>query len=193
MNAGVGKAITSGTPIQISSVKPNIIRSADIDGNYRYALRRIWSSGQTLIVIGLNPSTADELKDDNTIRLLTNYAMRLKFGGLLMLNLFAWRATRPSDLFKAAKSHDVIGPNNSFEHLKSRIIQSDAPYVFAAWSKHGKNRGHEFARYMGVEWCMHNLKAFAINKDGSPHHPLYLKLHDAIHPYTLDERIFYIP
>lgn len=170
-----------------------IIRSADIDGNYRYALRRIWSSGKTLTVIGLNPSTADGLNDDHTIRVLMNYGKRLKFGGLLMLNLFAWRATRPNDLFKAAKSYDVIGPLNGFEHLKTRITQADSPYVFAAWSQHGLTRGREFARYMGLEWCIHNLKAFAINRDGSPHHPSRLKLQSAISPYTIDEKIFYVP
>lgn len=189
MNEIKVSGITSGTTQSFDK----IIRSADVDGNYRYSLRRTWSSGKTLTVIGLNPSTSDGLKDDHTIRVLMNYGKRLKFGGLLMLNLFAWRATRPNDLFKAAKKHDIIGPCNDFAFLKLSIIEADSPFVFAAWSQHGLTRGREFARYMGLEWCIHNLKAFAINRDGSPHHPSRLKLQSAISPYTIDEKIFYVP
>lgn len=40
------------------------------------------------MVIGLNPSTADETRDDPTIRRCTGYARLWRFGGLLMTNLF---------------------------------------------------------------------------------------------------------
>lgn len=191
MNAAAGKAKSGNHETKISD--DGIIRTADIDGPYRYSLRRVWSKGKSLTVIGLNPSSADALKDDNTIRLLINYGKRLNFGSLTMLNLYAWRTPRPQELTKAAKNHNVIGPRNLFEDLQNRIIMADSPYVFAAWGKHGLKRGHDFARFMGYEWCFHNLKAFAINKDGSPHHPLYLKLTDAIHPFSIDRQIFYVP
>jgi hypothetical protein len=171
-------------PIQTSKISStDLIRTADVDGPYRYSLRRVWHSGKTLTVIGLNPSTADGLNDDNTIRVLMNYAKRLNFGGLLMLNLYAWRATRPQDLVKAAKVHDIIGPQNTFEILRTRIEQSDSPFVFAAWGTYGLKRGAEFARFMGYDFCFYSMKAFAVNKDGSPHHPLRVKINGPISPY----------
>lgn len=193
MNEEAGKAKYGTQATAITEVGQHLTRQAEIQGPYRYALRRIWNSGKSLTVIGLNPSTADAMKDDNTIRLLVNYGQRLGFGSLTMLNLYAWRTSRPAELIKASKDNDVVGALNSFEHLRTRIMQSDSPYVFAAWGKHGLKRGHDFARFMGEEWCMHHLKAFAINKDGSPHHPLYLKMTDAIHPLTIDKSIFYVP
>lgn len=45
-----------------------MIKSAIIEGNYRYLLRREWdiNAGQTTFVM-LNPSTADAVRDDRTL------------------------------------------------------------------------------------------------------------------------------
>lgn len=77
------------------------------DRKYRYTLWREWDmsddmiatmpgydrTGEYLQVIGLNPSTADESKDDPTLRRCIDFAQRFGFGALCMTNLFAWRAT----------------------------------------------------------------------------------------------------
>jgi len=51
-----------------------------------------------LIVIGLNPSTADESKPDMTISKIIGFATRHNFDGFIMLNLYPQRATCPDDL-----------------------------------------------------------------------------------------------
>jgi hypothetical protein len=72
------------------------------DRKYRYVLSRIWDESKPMVVIiGLNPSTADEKDDDNTITKCINFAKQWGYGGLYMLNLFAFRATSPSDMFNA--------------------------------------------------------------------------------------------
>lgn len=77
---------------------------------YRYTLSRIWDdSKQYALFIGLNPSTVDETEDDLTIRRCIRFARDWDFGGLYMLNLFAYRATKSPDM-KAA--NDPIGPDN---------------------------------------------------------------------------------
>ena len=79
------------------------------DERYRYLLWRRWSSSQLALFIGLNPSTADAANDDPTIRRITGFSRSLGFGGFLIVNLFAFRATKPIDLFA---SSDPIGPEN---------------------------------------------------------------------------------
>ncbi len=52
------------------------------DGLYRYALSRIWDrSKQAAMFVGYNPSTADALKDDPTIRRCVTHVLRLTKGG----------------------------------------------------------------------------------------------------------------
>ncbi len=62
---------------------------------YRYVLWREWDMVNTeyAMFIGLNPSTADEIEDDPTIRRCVDYATRWGYGALCMTNLFAYRET----------------------------------------------------------------------------------------------------
>ena len=61
------------------------------------------------MVIGLNPSTADEVTDDPTVRRCINYAKAWGYAGLCMTNLFAYRATDPVVMKAVA---EPIGPDN---------------------------------------------------------------------------------
>ena len=79
-------------------------------GQYRYMLKRIWEQGKPLVLfICLNPSTADVEQDDPTVRKCISLARDLGYGGLIMANLFAFRATKPKDL-KSARN--PVGPEN---------------------------------------------------------------------------------
>ncbi len=61
---------------------------------YRYSLTRSWNSAKGYVLfIGLNPSTADETIDDPTLRRCMNYAKDWGYGGLIMVNLFAYMST----------------------------------------------------------------------------------------------------
>lgn len=138
---------------------------------WRYALLRIWDSSKPMACfIGLNPSTADEVQDDPTIRKCMGFAQRWGNGGLLMLNLFAWRATMPKDMFAAqAAGKDIIGPANRLDDLL-RMAHHGTNTVVAAWGKHGGYRG-QHATAVLRQRGLHYLK---LNKDGSPQHPLYI-------------------
>ena len=76
-------------------------------GVYRYRLERVWAPGALLACIMLNPSTATEERNDPTIERCERRARALGFGGLSVVNLFAFRATYPADLRRAA---DPVGP-----------------------------------------------------------------------------------
>lgn len=85
------------------------------DGRYRYLLGREWLAGApaTMVFVMLNPSTADALKDDATIRKCVGFAKLHDCQAILVVNLFAWRSRFPRDLELAAiKGLDPVGPLN---------------------------------------------------------------------------------
>lgn len=137
------------------------------DRMYRYDLWRTWIDGNGYAMfIGLNPSTADETQDDPTIRRCIAFAKAWGYSGLCMTNLFAFRATKPDDMKRAA---DPVGPQNDGV-LQERA--SRAGVVVAAWGAHGdyKNRGWWVANGL-LKAPLHYLR---LTKDGHPGHPLYL-------------------
>ena len=77
---------------------------------YRYALWRMWNEHMPIaMIIGLNPSTADQTRNDPTITRCINFASSWGYGGVCVTNLFGFRATAPTEL-KA--HHDPIGKEN---------------------------------------------------------------------------------
>lgn len=143
---------------------------------WRYDLTRSWNYGDpVLVVIGLNPSTADETKDDPTIRRCVGFAKSWGFNSLFMLNLFALRSTDPNALRGA---NDPIGPDNDF-HLHS-ICKGRR--VLCAWGTHGEflGRGEE-VREMLHGHC--ELGHLGLTKDGLPRHPLYLRADEKWRPW----------
>ena len=111
----------------------DITRGACIsdDGKYRYWLKRQWGNGPSLVFIMLNPSTADAMKDDQTIRRCMYFAKREGYSGITVLNLYAWRATNPKDLLdQMAKGVDVVGPQNL---QWVRDLTKDEKKVVLAW------------------------------------------------------------
>ena len=131
---------------------------------YRYVLSRTWdeSKGYALF-IGLNPSTADGEKDDPTINRCIDYAKSWGYGGIKVVNLFAYRATLPSDLKQAS---NPIGPEND---KFIRKFQKDAEVIIAAWGDDGVFKD----RYKEILKLTPSLKCLKINKSGQPAHPLY--------------------
>ena len=77
---------------------------------YRYMLRRVWDRTKpACLFIGLNPSTADATVDDPTIRRCVGFADSWGYGELVVGNLYAFRATKPKDMFN---QDDPVGPFN---------------------------------------------------------------------------------
>ena len=137
------------------------------DRVYRYSLYRDWpmkdARDGTPVFIGLNPSTADEVKDDPTIRRCKGFAKSWGYRGMFMLNLFAFRATNPREMLKAPYP---IGPDNN--HWLITLTQ-EAPTVIAAWGRLGKHLGRD-RQVLALLGRIHQ-----IGKANYPRHPLYLK------------------
>jgi hypothetical protein len=136
------------------------------DEHYRYALWRNWSpnAGQALF-IGLNPSTADQEINDPTIRRCIAYAKNWGYGGVLVGNLFAYRATLPQNLRKTSRP---VGPDNEKWLLK---MASAADLVIACWGNHGSHLNQD----QSIQQLLPELHCLKLNSTGAPAHPLYLK------------------
>ena len=142
------------------------------DRIFRYWLLRRWNLAQGLMaVIGCNPSTADETENDPTIRKTIGFAERLGFGGVLMLNVGAYRATDPKD-WKAAR--DPFGPGNSVEHLQGYLGKWEPSIVIAAWGKPCMSSQRGQMRAESIKRYILGMKCWGRNGDGSPRHPLML-------------------
>ena len=148
---------------------------------WRYILRRRWAAGPSIGFILLNPSTADEIQNDPTIRRCIGYAKAWGFGGLVLGNLFGYRATKP-EVMRAVV--DPVGPGNN-EALRVICGEADGR-IICGWGAHGSfmDRGKH------VLTLLHGAgarpEALALTADGEPRHPLYLR--GDLKPFALERR-----
>jgi hypothetical protein len=144
------------------------------DRKYRYALWRNWQGGRNRVLfVALNPSTADESGDDPTIRRCIGFARNWGFGGVLVGNLCALRATDPA-MLRASRS--PVGRHNArwLERLRDA-----ADLVVLCWGNHGQATGQERA----VSGLFQDPHCLGVNAGGAPSHPLYLSASLRPKPY----------
>ncbi|MBK8270204.1 MAG: DUF1643 domain-containing protein [Planctomycetes bacterium] len=144
---------------------------------YRYALWREWDDALPPVAfIGLNPSTADETADDPTIKKCLAFAREWDRGSLIMLNLFAYRATDPDDMKRA---QNPVGPSNDDVIQMIAGMMKDI-ILIAAWGNDGIHLGRAAAVCTLPMYGYDNrtigdvLKCIRVNHTGQPAHPLYL-------------------
>ena len=143
----------------------------DTTGTYRYTLWRCWSpDGPQITFIMLNPSTADEAKNDPTIRRCIDFAKSWGYGVLEVVNLFAYRAAHPIAL---RTIENPIGAENDRYILQA--VERCATLVLA-WGTHGTllDRDREVIKLITGRTAQ-TLYCLGVTKDGHPRHLLYVK------------------
>ena len=152
--------------------KKGINTSASVTGTagfsrcrrYRYWLRRHWDPLlPQCAFIGLNPSTASARSDDPTLRRCLNFAKDWGYGSLLIVNLFAYRATDSRELERVA---DPVGARTN---LWLRRARAEADLIVAAWG----NGGQLLGRAKAVETWLGDSQCLGVTAQGMPRHPLY--------------------
>jgi hypothetical protein len=140
---------------------------------YRYRLWRIWDASLSpACFILMNPSTADEIANDPTVERCQRRAAMLGYGGLIVVNVFAWRETDSRKLPKlVAAGTDITGPDNDAAILSAA---RESKLVVCGWGKPGElnGRGRSVVRLLNDAGITPH--ALAVNADGSPKHPLYI-------------------
>lgn len=130
---------------------------------YRYWLLREWDpSCQMVLWVMLNPSTADGSKDDATIRRCIEFSRRWGYGSLMVVNLFAYRATDPKELYRVGLVESV-GPNN-WTWLETMAGRTDKGIM--AWGNGGYYPRPDLPTHRGGWWHL------GMTKNREPLHPL---------------------
>lgn len=138
---------------------------------YRYALWRWWNRQLPYaLFICLNPSKADEHREDNTSTRCIDYTMSwdflgTRYGGTCVANLYGYCATDPEEMKRA---EDPVGPDND---RWLRQLSAGAGLRVAAWGTHGTFMNRDKAV---IELLPKPLYCLTLTKDGHPHHPLRL-------------------
>ena len=157
-----------------------------VNDRYRYALRRNVknlasntpkrATSKCLFVM-LNPSTANEVQDDPTVRRCMVYAARWGYETLLVANIFAYRSPHPAAIYQLAteRDGDPIGPDND-QAISELAVQANR--VICAWGNDGSlrcrgDKVHELLANLSV--IPYALGVTKIQKQ--PSHPLYLPAH----------------
>jgi len=113
----------------------------------------------------LNPSTADDLTDDPTIRRCIGFARSWGFGALAVGNLFAYRTTSTGEL---CASPDPVGCENDCWLTR---LHEKSSLTIAAWGNHGRLLGRSSA----VTSILTGLHILGLTVLGEPRHPLYVR------------------
>lgn len=175
--------VTAHTDEVVPLPAPSQSATISDDGRYRYHLTRFWNpSVHGLAFVMLNPSTADGTTDDPTIRRCMRFARDLGFGGLHVVNLYAFRATKPADLWQAI---DPVGPDNDAYLRRTFLAASTVGKpVIAAWGANA--RPDRVAHVLDLPLARESLHHLGLTKSGAPRHPLYLRADSRPAPYRPD-------
>lgn len=149
-------------------------------GRYRQVLTRQWDSHLPWIMfVGMNPSTADHDHDDPTVRKECAYARAWGYGGIIKCNVMDYRCTDPKGLL----APDVTPcSDQNLIHIRQQLHQ--VQHVIAAWGRLPPSlKTHAVAVESAVKSAGISMSCVGHNLDGSPKHPLYVKMNVKLSPY----------
>lgn len=75
-----------------------IVRTAEIDGCYRWTATRAWGAGPCVLWCLLNPSVADGKRDDPTMRRMMGFSHRWGFGSMIVVNVYPFISSSTPEL-----------------------------------------------------------------------------------------------
>ena len=119
----------------------------------------------------MNPSTADHRANDPTIRKVIRLSTRWGYGAVLVLNIYAFRSSRPEHLPQSMS--EAVGHLNDW-WIKTifRFAARKGILVCAAWGVKHKERGCLVRRIADETGLQLNCLEVALN--GEPKHPRFL-------------------
>jgi hypothetical protein len=149
-----------------------------VSGDHRYTLARRWRPGPLVLFVGLNPSTADDVRNDATVTRMTGFAQREGFGGLLLGNLYALRSTDPDALLTA---DEPVGPDNDEYRVR---MSRRALMTVCCWGGHRAVAAREPHVVGLLERAGAFLFCLGKTQGGQhPKHPVRLRGDTPLEPY----------
>lgn len=156
------------------------------DGLYRYRLWRVWDATIPHVVwILLNPSTADAAVDDPTLRRCMGFARAWGYGGVVLVNLYALRASDPAALL----AHPLPQGTTNWLHIRQACVDPATGLVLCGWGAAAilkrpadRDRANRITQHAAV-WRDGEVWCLGTTKEGWPKHPLYLANTSIAVPY----------
>lgn len=154
-------------------------------GTFRWWLSRTWDASlPVLLFVMLNPSKADASVDDPTVRKCIGFAQRNGYGSIVVVNLFAYRATDPADLkaggWQQGEDNAVLVCDMARQYVH------DGGRVVVAWGANARGRPEARSMLSSLRGYGVPLYALRVLGDGTPAHPLML-------PYSCELVPFGVP
>lgn len=155
-------------------------------GKFRLRLDRdLEQDGPVVAIGGVNPSTANAIMNDATIRKDMGFGRRLGWGRIIKFNKFAYRAT---DVRELAHASDPIGPGN--DAIIEEIMR-EADIVIMAYGPLAKLPKRLRTRWKAVAQIADRLSktlyCFGTARDGHPLHTLMLGYDTPLQPWRRPE------
>lgn len=153
------------------------VHAGTLEQLHRLKLWRVWDVGKpTVLIVMLNPSLADAMNDDPTLRKCIGFAKRWGMGRLLVGNLYTVVSPYPGmcrEPFAQAPGAD--------EALHEMAVEADM--IVAAW---GTQPWLETRPQVVRDLLERHkqLRCIGRTKDGQPRHPLYRSYEAALEPYV---------
>ena len=142
------------------------------DDKVRFILGEIGTN--TIICFGINPSTANDIKDDPTISKIRKIASENNCDGWIMLNLYPQRATNPNDMHLKADRKLIL--KNCYV-IRSVFNAYPNALTLAAW-------GNAIEKRKYLKECLKEIVAVDSDRKwmcrgkltvkGNPRHQLYV-------------------
>ena len=166
------------SPLTLPMIKGAFISTC---GVYRRRLCRVWNIYLPhLPVIMLNPSTADEKRDDPTIRRLIGFAKREGYGGIWVDSLNDFRATDPKNMMAAGKE----ACSEANRNLLASILEGRYKEILCGWGALGNWNGMADTFSDWARRTETPLRCLGMTARGMPKHPLCVKGDQPFIPYT---------
>jgi hypothetical protein len=165
---------------------------------YRLLLWRCFAreSGGSLPMLGVcmkNPSVAGEQEDDATVRVLLRIAHEAGAGGIIVGNIIPYVATEPRDMLRAYRARNANLEMHREWHTmwgaaahEMWRLRAHCPRVLVAWGNLERDL-REVAATVQLSLSRPHYAGEVLmlgrNRDGSPHHPLRIRLGRPLEPW----------
>lgn len=157
------------------------------DEKVRYVLKK--EGTNPLIVLGVNPSTADKVSTDATITRVRGFADRLGHDSFVMLNVYPQRTPKIEEL--PAEMNPELHQKN-LSHIVEEVSKFENPTILIA-------HGNSISKKKYLRGCLQEiLKELAklptakfiqlgdLTNQGNPRHPLMARADIEIKEYKLN-------
>lgn len=154
------------------------------DDKVRYVLKK--DGHNPLVVLGINPSTADDVRPDRTMTRVCGFADNMGFDSFVMLNVYPLRTPKIEEL--PAEIDSNLHEQN-ISHIVEEISKIENPSILVAYGNSISKKKYlrlclkdilkELIQFKGAKF----IQLGDLTNEGNPRHPLMARADIEIKEY----------